>query len=359
MSILFIIIALGILILAHEVGHFVAAKLLKIRVDEFGLGFPPKLLSIKKRGTIYSLNLFPIGGFVKIYGTDGSGKDDSSSFSSRSVLQRAIVIISGILMNILVAYLVFIVLFSVGFPQSIDENNRKFAQNIQTGIVLVQENTPAQTAGFKAGDLIMEISNSDSAFYIAGVDSFKKIISENLNKEIFIKIKRGEEMKEISITPRSSHPQDQGPIGVVLSEIGMIKFPWYLAPIYTIKFTISLVWYFISGLAFIIWKLITVGGVGGPVFVGPIGVVGLATDALNLGWVYALSFGALISINLAILNILPFPALDGGWLLFLIIEKIKGSPVPKKVENFIHSLGFAILILLMIIVTIGDIKRLL
>src|SRR3989344_3526342 len=184
MSILFIIIALAILIFIHEFGHFIVAKLLRMKVEEFGLGFPPRLFSVKKGETVYSLNLFPIGGFVKILGTEGQSQEDRASFASRGVGQRTLVVLAGILMNILLAYVIFIFLFVWGFPQGVDNLNRSFADNIRVGFIMVQKNPPADLAGLKEGDLILDIKKGESIFPIADHQEFKNLTSNFLGEEI-------------------------------------------------------------------------------------------------------------------------------------------------------------------------------
>ncbi|RLG09136.1 RIP metalloprotease RseP [Candidatus Pacearchaeota archaeon] len=353
--ILIFIIILSLLIFVHEFGHFYAAKKSGIKVEEFGFGFPPRIFGIKRGETIYSLNLFPIGGFVKIYGEEGEGKNDKRSFSSKSVLTRAIVLCAGVIMNVFLAVILLSIGYSIGLPQSIEDNIEN-VKNPEVKIVSVSLNSPAEKAGIIAGDSIIQLRKENEKLDITKVKQVQDFINKYKGKEIIVKIKRENSILEKKLVPRENPPQNQGPIGVGLVRVGEVSYPIHKAILMGIKETVNLIYIIFSVLFKLLINLVTEGKLIGEI-AGPVGIFVITKKAAKLGFIYLVQLTALISINLAIINILPFPALDGGRLLFLIIEKIKGKPVSKKAEKIAHSIGFAILIILMIIVTYRDILR--
>ncbi len=369
LTIIVFILILGLLIFSHEFGHFIAAKKAGMKVEEFGFGFPPRIFSIKKGETIYSINLFPIGGFVKIQGEQRpkkpargwsaiGGKKDKRAFYNKPIWQRAIVLVMGVIMNLFLAAVLLSIVHGIGAPTVIEEEIEQNVRNIQIQIIEVAVNSPAEEAGIKMGDAIKQLVINDSRFIIYEVGDVQRLVARHAGKEITLFIKRGDEVLEKILTPRISPPENEGPIGIALAKTGLVTYPWYLAIWQGFKTTGQLIVTFISLFYHLLKTLILEGVLIGEI-AGPVGIAVLTSQITKLGLVYILQFTAIISINLAIINVLPFPALDGGRLLFLAIEKIKRSPVSAKVENLVNGIGFALLIALMLLVTFRDIAKLL
>lgn len=350
LGVIFVIVFLSILILVHELGHFLTAKKFGLWVEEFGFGLPPKIIRKKIGETIYSFNALPFGGFVKIYGEDNLKENQSKerSFIGLKIWQRATILFAGVFMNFLLGWLALSVVFSIGLPQAIL-------------ITEVKENSPAAEIGLKAGDKIVEINGvkifSNESFF--GSEQAIKIINENRGEEINLKIERNGEKTplDFSVTPRVSPPAGEGALGIGLVDAGLPKKNVLASFWEGLKTSLALVKIIVSALLGLIIKAF-VGKASLESITGPIGIVKLTAQAGTLGFVYLFQLLALISINLAVINAFPFPALDGGRLLFLAIEKIKGSPVNQKFEKIVNAAGFAFLIFLMILITIKDIIRL-
>jgi regulator of sigma E protease len=365
MSIIIFAIILLVLVLVHEFGHFFSAKKFGIRVDEFGFGFPPKLFGYKRGETEYTINLLPIGGFVKIFGEDPSeentsGPDAARSFVNKAKWKQAIVLFAGIFMNFLLAWLLFSTGFMSGLPTSVGSELKGYAINdIHTVVISVLQKSPAQIAGLKTGDKILMVkSGEDVISEKITPKSLKSFIVSHGTKEIDIGYVRGKnpEVSTAKITPINTSGEPS--IGISMDEIGTVKLPVFRAFLEGMRLNWSVTKGTVLGLYTLISDSLRGHGSLSAV-TGPVGIVGIVGDAYQFGFVYLLSFAALISINLAIINLMPFPALDGGRLFFLLIEKIKGSPINPKVANTANTIGFGILILLMLVVTYHDVIKLL
>ena len=377
-TIIIFILILGLLIFVHELGHFIMAKRAGIRVEEFGFGFPPRILGKKIGETTYSLNLLPIGGFVKIYGEEGEGRDDAYSFASKSIGRRAIIISAGVAMNLVLAAMLLSLGHWVGLPSIIDDEVIGNLNNPRVQIIQIASSSPAEEAGMKIGDTIKSVilraepeesrgksdkstgsftDVHDDVVIVSKVKEVQNFIERHKGQEIVLVIQRGGEVLEKTLKPRENPPAGEGPLGVVLARTAIVSSPWYQAVIKGISSTINLIFAMITSLFGLLWNLVMTGRLAVEI-AGPVGIFMLTGQAAKLGLIYLLQFTALLSINLAIINILPFPALDGGRLLFLVIEKIKGSPVSQKIEKIVHTAGFILLILLMLAVTWRDVVKL-
>lgn len=349
MSLILFFAVLAVLVLSHEFGHFIAAKKSGIRVDEFGFGFPPRLFGVKKGETLYSINLIPFGGFVKIHGEEGENKGDSNSFSSKPISVRALVIAAGVVFNIALAWFLISLGYMAGMPTSVGTVPQGAEIMGKKVVILeVQENSPAKTAGLQPGD---ELAGFNS------VEEAQKFISDNKGKEIGINYQRDEKNFSVKLTPRINPPAGQGAMGIAMDEIGTIKFSWFRSIWEGLKTTYFLLIAVAQSIFYFIYNAVKGAG-GWEQVMGPVGIIGVTGTAAKFGFVYLLGFISILSINLAVINILPFPALDGGRLLFLLIEKIKGSPVNPKVSGIIHSIGMALLLILMLAITYRDILKL-
>jgi len=350
------IIILAVLVFVHELGHFLIAKKFGVKVEEFGFGFPPRLWGIKKGGTIYSINWIPFGGFVKIFGEDGGDKNDKQSFVSKKIWQRTSVLLAGAIMNIVLAVFLLSLGFTVGLPWAIDDSENIVDAKVQ--ITQISLGSPAELAGIKTGDIILGASSqAEKLSNLEKVIDLQNFIDRNKDQEVLIDLRRGQDILTFKLIPRKSPPVGEGAMGVGLARISKVVFPWYRAIWEGLMTAFDLIWLTLSSLGILIWQLFSHGRVAGEI-TGPVGIYSITGQAAQMGFVYILQLAALLSINLAVINVFPFPALDGGRVLFLLIEKIKGSPVSERIERTIHSAGFVFLILLMVVVAFKDIGKL-
>ncbi|OGE76602.1 MAG: RIP metalloprotease RseP [Candidatus Doudnabacteria bacterium RIFCSPHIGHO2_02_FULL_48_21] len=358
MSIILTIIAfifiLGILVFVHELGHFLAARRAGMKVEEFGFGFPPRLFGVRRGETLYSINLIPLGGFVKITGEEGVS-DDPRSFANGSFGHRLFVLLAGVLMNFVLGwFLLFLGFCLVGTPIEIGEGthlgNARLSQEKLT-IIAVEPNSPAEIAGFKHGDLILSVD--DKKF--TNIDELIAYTKSRAENPVIYELQRGTETLERSATPRANPPEGSGPVGFAPAMIAVAKYPIFDA----LKMSFVSFYYKTTGVfgAFgqLIGKLFSSGKLAEGL-AGPVGIAVLTKDFLALGIVYLVQFTAVLSINLGIINAFPFPALDGGRVLFLLIEKIRGVK-SVKIEQTANIVGFLLLMLLMVAVSFRDFGR--
>ena len=356
-TIIIFFLILGLLIFVHEFGHFIAAKRAGAKVEEFGLGLPPRIFGIKRGETIYSLNWLPIGGFCKILGEGGEKKNDPRSMASKSIGQRAKIFAAGVSMNFALAVVLLIIGYTIGLPSIIKDDQVGNVRDPKVQIVEVVKNSPAEKAGLKVGDAIVKVKSQKSKVKnIESVESMQNFIDGNKGEEVILGIKRGDEELEIAAVPRENFPEGQGPLGIGLAETGIVSYPIHKAIWMGITSTINLTITIIFLFGGLLWSLISTGA-GNIDVAGPVGIAVLTGQVTQMGFIYVLQFTALISINLALINIFPFPGLDGGHLLFLAIEKIKGRPVRREVLNTINNIGFILLMLLILVVTFRDFVR--
>ncbi len=357
-----------VLVIVHEFGHFFTAKRFGIRVDEFGFGFPPKLFGVKKGETEYTFNALPFGGFVKIFGENPdaesiAGPDASRSFVNKPAYQQAIVLFAGVFANFLLAWLLFSFGFMSGLPTSVgSEPEGSVIQDVHLVILSVASKSPAENAGLKSGDKIVSVKSgtaSGDALETLNPETVKSFIVTHPKDEIEIGYLRGKdsEPETVKVVPVEKAGTGESVIGISMDQIGIAK----VSILPALREGLKLDWSVTKGTVEGLYKLIADGikGQGSLSSVtGPVGLVGIVGDAYDFGFAYLLSFAALISVNLAIINLIPFPALDGGRLLFLLIEKIKGSRINPKTANIANLAGFTILILFMLLVTYHDIVKL-
>lgn len=354
-TILVFAIMLTVLVLIHELGHFLTAKKFGIKVEEFGIGFPPKVIGKKIGETLYSFNALPIGGFVRLYGEDeaGSGKvgkgkqvtkDLERAFFAKPIWQRIIVVIAGVVMNLLLAILIATYLFtSQGLPQDLKSV-------LVTNVV---KNSPADLGGMKAGDAIISIDNqrvSDPAALIAATKS-------SLGKEVVLVVKRGENEVPLKITPRVNAPKNEGAMGVAIEQnIKFQKYPFpqslYYGTKQALQDSVLVVTGFVDMIKTIFTKQTIPDGVAGPV-----GMAQLTGEFVKIGPNAVLSLVYMLSLSLAVLNILPIPALDGGRLFFLLIELFTRRKVNPKYESYAHMAGIILLLTFLAFISYKDILR--
>ena len=362
MSIIIFIIILAILIFVHELGHFIVAKKSGVRVDEFALGFPPRLFSWQYGETRYALNLIPFGGYVKIYGETPDEESLSGPDSTRSLVNKpkkiqALVLVAGVSFNMLLAWILLSLGFMIGLPLAVaDVPVGGIVENQALTIVSVLAESPAELAGLKPGDEIVQLTNTSDSVIPSTPTMVRDFISESDTPIDFHLLRSGIETV-ITVEPVSGLLADLPAVGIATEEVGIVSLPFFRSLYYGARYTFDITALMITSLGQIIVDLLS-GQSLETLIVGPVGIVGLVGDAASLGFIHLLTFTALISINLAIINLLPFPALDGGRILFLVIEALKGSPIKPNVANTLNLIGFSILILLMLFVTFNDIIRL-
>jgi regulator of sigma E protease len=374
-TILIFILILGLLVLVHEFGHFILAKKSRMVVHEFGFGFPPRLIGIKKiqgkwkvvwghqksisdselnqgdENTLYSINSIPLGGFVRIMGENNEHENNPKSFINKPFWPRFLTLVAGVIMNFILAAVIFGVGFGIGLPAAFETSSEipKYAvmENAKTAIIEVIKDQPADKAGIKSGDFIVSIDNNK----FAKAEEYRNYIRSNSGKEFSFEIERGGQIFNFKLVSVSNPAEGQGPTGIALTMLGKLRYPWYLAPYEGLKMAIVQTGAIFSGL----YKLLT-SGLGLSSLGGPVKIAQLTGQVADMGIIYLMQFTAFLSLNLAVLNIMPFPALDGGRVVFLIIEKIRGKRNNQKFEQMANAAGFALLLLLMLVVTIKDVK---
>jgi regulator of sigma E protease len=333
------ILVLGGLIIGHEIGHFLAAKLFHVAVDEFGIGFPPRLLSLFQLGeTRFTLNIIPFGGFVRLRGEDDPTVEGGLASSSKRA--RAIVLFAGPLANILLAVLAYTSAYRFAAP------------DLETVLITeIEENTPAQAAGLQRNDLILTASGQE----VLGIRDLQSVILDNLGQPMVLAVERGAEVLNIVVTPRETYPEGHGPIGVVVGNPtkGM---PW------PESFSMG-----VNSVGFQIREILLLPSrlIQGDVQPDEARITGFKGMYDMLAWAgeidrssqrpfLTLNFIGVISAGLAIANLLPFPALDGGRLAFVFFEAISGRRVSPQSEGLIHTIGFLVLMAILVYVNLQD-----
>lgn len=370
LAILIIFFTLIGLMVLHELGHFLLAKRFGVRVEEFGVGYPPRIFGKKIGETVYSLNLLPFGAFVKITGEE-ERVEHPRSFSQKPIWQRALILSGGVVSFWIVAIIILTFVIGIwGLPSAIPDDFGGDFLAARVQILDVAADSPAETAGIKAGDEIIRIKNftptpkfdvgarESRIKKIEKVQEVQEFVALHKGEEVLITLQRGKEVLEVSVIPRVSPPEGEGAIGVSLMRTANVQYAWYQAPFQSClvvgRQTIAIP----KMLTEILGKAVQGEKVDGVAFVGPIGIGELLNQALAQGVGNFLAFVSMISVWLALFNLFPIPALDGGRLLFLFIEGVRRKPFSQKIEQRITGTCFLLLIALMIFVTIKDIIKL-
>lgn len=365
-TIIIFLIVLSVLVFAHEMGHFFTARHYGVKAEEFGFGFPPRAIGFYKNkngkwlrlfgnksvdelvgeaepaDTVYSLNWLPMGGFVKIKGENGNDREDKDSFGAQKIWKRVVILSAGVAMNVILAFVLFSACFIIGAPQTVSEGGK-----IQ--ITEVVKGSPAEQAGLITSDVII---GADGRTFknIAEVQAYTGAASQEIN----LNLRRGGEAITVKVKPARSG--DKMVMGVGLDQVDTISYPFFRALWEGFKHTFIILWFIIVAFFGLIRDLIFGHGAGDAVG-GPIKIAQLTGEAARYGFTNLLNFTALLSLNLAVINFLPFPALDGGRVWFLLVEKVRGKAINRDTEAIIHNIGFLILIALIILVTYKDIAR--
>lgn len=350
LSLLVFLITLSVLVLVHELGHFWAAKKAGIKVEEFGFGYPPRAWSKKIGETIYSLNWIPFGGFVRLYGEELTSAKvvAKQAFWAKSKKARAAVILAGVFGNLLLAIFCFSIVYSIsGIPVITN----------QVKIVQVAADSPAAKAGLQKDDLILAIDGQT----VENIDEFVEKVADKKGQEIEMVVEDGKQ-RRVLVTPRENPPEGQGALGVVVSGVQMKHYPWWQMPFLSawhgIKEAIGWGGLIVSSLGKMLVAWVKLGqpprDVGGPV-----AIFQASANVAHQGVLAILRFVGILSVNLLVLNVLPFPALDGGRLLFILYELVARRRPRPSIERWTNMIGMAILLSLLVLVTIQDVSRLL
>lgn len=363
MSVIIFFLVLFVLILVHEWGHFIAAKKTGMRVDEFGIGFPPKLFGVKKGETEYTLNSLPIGGFVRIYGenpesVDGGDPDIARAFGSRPKWAQAVVLVAGVTMNVIFAWLLFFGTFMLGVPTAVEESAAS-----PEAVLYISGVLPGGPLDDKVqpGTQILSLASNGQELINPRPTSFSQFVQDNANNEIVISYKYGSEESSVAVLPQAGlipDNADKVAVGVSLAMVETESMGFFesisSASSQTYNGLISIT----TGLFTLLAQSLT-GTADFSQVAGPVGIVGMVGDAADFGITALLTFTAMISLNLAVINLLPVPALDGGRLVFVAIEAITRRPINPVWTGRVNLVGFALLMLMMVVVTWNDIARLL
>lgn len=392
MTVILFIIVLSLLVFVHEFGHFLAARKLGMRVYEFALGFPPMALGVyrdpktkklvwvkgkKKIGkdlliagggkevtehaeyptTLYTLNWLPLGGFCKIKGENGEEKKDKDSFSGQAWWKRVLVLVAGVTMNFLLAAVLLGIGFIIGLPTDVSEGLSEHAILVNDPAVIIQQvekGSPADAAKLRFGDVVTSINKEK----VTSSEQMRTFIRSRANQLLDIKIIRTIDGKKqevsLQVTPKVMDADKVPKLGVVLADAAIVRYPWYISIYKGFEAAFfSLINIFVS-FYLLIKGLIFGQGLAFDVS-GPVGIASVIGQSAKLGIHYLINVVAMISLSLAAMNILPIPALDGGRVFFILIERIFKKPVPMKYEQAAHTIGFLLLLVLIVVITARDV----
>ncbi len=363
MTAIIFIIVLAVLIFVHELGHFLLARWNGIRVDAFKIGFGPKIFSWKRGGTEYGVNLIPFGGFVKIHGENPdddsiNGPDKERSFVHKNRWRQTSVLVAGVAFNFLFAWLLYIIVFNVGVTATPD-GFLKYADHFTNDRVMITDvnpGSPSDVAGLKAGDVITAVHDV-SGQAVNKVSDIQNSINVSQGKPIAFDLKRGDKVRSLTISPKSGIIEGKYAVGIAMQDVADLRLPFFTSIYEGGHYTIVMIRDTIVGLATFIGNIFS-GTAKFSDVSGPIGIAGIVGNAAELGFTYLLMITALISVNLGVINLIPFPALDGGRTLFVIIEGITRRRIHIKFFNVVNIIGFSLLMLLMVVVTYKDIVKL-
>jgi len=337
MTLFLAIVFLSVILLLHELGHFLLAKIFKVKVEEFGFGFPPRLWAKRFGETEYSFNWIPFGGFNKI---------NEESFNNQSVRRRLLILSGGVLANVFLGWLFFSLVFMIG----------------SRSLLMISEvavGSPAELTGLQKNDEILSVAAEKEILEVPfSSQQFIEFVNRYRGELLAIKISRAGKTIDFQLMSRKEPPAGEGPLGIALVDIGLAAKPFGQSLVEAFKTTGQVIQLTFLG----VYRLLVQSFFKPEILdalMGPVGAVALASQVGKIGFSYLLQIMALLSLGFAVFNVLPFPALDGGHLLFILIEKIKGSPVPTRLKGLVNGIGISLLLILMVFVTIKDIKSLL
>lgn len=356
LTIILFFLVLSVLVLIHEFGHFIAAKRAGVYVEEFGLGLPPRVFGAKYGETLYSLNLLPFGGFVKVLGEEEhelSGKKIpkhlvSRTFAYKKPWQKSLIIASGVICNFLLGWLIISFLFTQGLP-------------VPTGDVRVEQvvaGSPAGTVGIQKNDIIKTIRYQKTTISITSPEDLISATKRYAGKEVVVTVVRKDKTITFPLTPRKNPPKDEGSLGIGITNVEIKKFSYLEAPFLGLVEAGRITYLTLAELLKTLFRAVTFQKIDAQI-AGPIGIAVLTREAASYGYLALLQLMGILSLNLAVINILPFPALDGGRLALVLYEWTSGRKVNPTLEKRLNIAGFALLLSFIIMITIRDIIKLL
>jgi len=364
---------LGIIIFFHESGHFLAAKFFKVKVEEFGFGFPPRIWGKKHGETIYSINAIPAGGFVRLLGEEG-GVADKRSFSSKGPWVQSAILVAGVVMNVLVACVLFTAVLSFNHfkfeaptsnPTTGESLNFSFPFGKQTKpvfIMVVDSGSPADKAGVTPPDEVISING-------ASVDTISKLqdlVDKNKGKQTTLVMRNlnSNQTRTVVVVPRVNPPKDQGPLGTGLDQLYVVEYSSlaekiFVGPLHSVNMIYEQ-WVLVGGLVSKSIGNRSIAPVSKEVS-GPVGIVGqvgsyIGQAGVSASWTIMMLIG-LISLMLGLVNVLPIPAADGGRLVFTLLEGVFRIKVSENIQRWVNTIGFFLLITLIILITFNDISK--
>jgi regulator of sigma E protease len=369
-TVLLFLAVLSVLVLAHEAGHYVAARLCGVKAEEFGFGFPPRLIGfVREKGkwkrvpnradvsyptTIWSINWLPLGGFVRMKGEEGQ-PGDRDAFASKGILARLFILSAGVIMNWVVASLIFAIGFTVGVPtdlEGIPASAR--VQDRHVEIIQVVSGSAAAEAGIQTGDRLLQIADQPIQ---NAEEALTRLQTASAAAQPFaVRVQHDGAEKTVQLTPKYLEELKRPAIGVGLSTVGRVSFPWYQAVPQGVSLTSQYTKLILGAFGGLVRSIFVERQVPADVS-GPVGIAVMTGKVAALGWWPLLQFAAMLSINLAVVNFLPIPALDGGRVLFVLIEAIRRRKIRPEWEGSVHRIGFILLLGLVVLVTAHDVLR--
>ncbi|HCR41754.1 TPA: hypothetical protein DIV45_00030 [Patescibacteria group bacterium] len=357
-AILVFILVFSIVVFAHELGHLYFAKKMGVLVEEFGFGLPPRIWGKKKNGTIYSINLIPFGGFVKLYGEGDGFGDDQRAFINKKPWQKLLIVTGGVLMNFLLGWVVLMIGFWLAMPPlvTLPEQYGIAVRKIDAKVVVAEvlAGSPAERAGILAGDYILSVDEVE----VSLPSQIKDLLQADVKRSATLLIEREGAPQEVVVRPVV---KDAGvEMGVLLDrEISKVHYVWWLVPWLALQETgRTLLVVFISILG-LLKQIFTTASLPADLS-GPVGIARVTADVVKLGFLRVLQFIVFLSLNLGIINLVPFPALDGGRAVFAVVEWLRrGKKVSSRIENAVNAVGFVVLLGVLLVVTYKDILKLL
>lgn len=362
-TILLFLAVLFVLVLVHEWGHYIVAKMTGMRVDEFAIGFPPRLLGVRRGETEYTLNALPLGGFVRIFGEslvheegEEAHPDRARAMWARPKWAQALVLVAGVVMNIVLAWALYVAVFMIGVPTQVPDGqvvpgSQLYVAEVLSGGPLSGEVLP--------GSMIVGAKAGDDELSVLTPTTFTEFVTSHSEVPIEISFKTDDTVRSVLVTPVSglitSDPERKA-VGVALAQVVTERHGIFGAIVEASKTTVSGLFTITAGVGSLISGLVT-GGADLSQVAGPVGIAGMVGDAATIGITALFSFVAIISLNLAVINLLPFPALDGGRLLLLLGEVVFRRPANEVWVNRLNTAGFILLITFMLFVTYQDIAR--
>lgn len=354
MSVILFILILGLLVFVHEFGHFWTARRLGVGVHEFGFGFPPRLWAVRKKDVDYSINLIPFGGFVRLVGENAEESQRPDSLTRAGVGKKLAIVSAGVVMNVLLAWALLTGALMVGITADGTEvPSNRFAQIQNQRIeAYVVADSPAATSGLQTGDRLVSVNGQN----IESTEKLLAFLKSAQYPELNVQVIRFGVVESLTITPAVAEGAERPTYGFGVQSLAEVRYPWYIAPWFGLQTTVSLIQQTFTGFGQLLSDLLTRGQVSEDV-AGPLGIAVLTGQVQQLGFVPLIQFMAVLSVSLAVINFLPLPALDGGRAALAVVERLRGRPVNPRIEQIVHSTGFYLLILLLIVISVRDVQR--